>query len=106
MPALVAAVLAAAISITAQSQAPAPATPDALVAAAKRAAGRDYAGERSSAFASRRTISCGWRLATASPDAAAGPRVVPDRATWYARPYKVFDNLYFIGTRRSTPPGR
>src|SRR4029453_10833344 len=26
-------------------------------------------------------------------------RVVPDRATWYAQPYKVFDNLYFIGTR-------
>jgi metallo-beta-lactamase class B len=24
---------------------------------------------------------------------------VPDRATWYAQPYKVFDNLYFIGTR-------
>jgi metallo-beta-lactamase class B len=24
---------------------------------------------------------------------------VPDRATWYAKPYKVFDNLYFIGTR-------
>ena len=24
---------------------------------------------------------------------------MPDRSTWYARPYKVFDNLYFIGTR-------
>jgi len=24
---------------------------------------------------------------------------VPDRATWYARLYKVFDNLYFVGTR-------
>jgi metallo-beta-lactamase class B len=23
---------------------------------------------------------------------------VPDRATWYAQPYKVFDNLYFVGT--------
>ena len=23
---------------------------------------------------------------------------MPDRATWYAKPYKVFDNLYFVGT--------
>ena len=29
----------------------------------------------------------------------AGPRTVPDRATWYAAPYKVFDDLYFVGTR-------
>ena len=25
--------------------------------------------------------------------------MVPDRATWYAQPYKVFDTLYFVGTR-------
>ena len=24
---------------------------------------------------------------------------MPDRALWYAKPYKVFDNLYFVGTR-------
>jgi metallo-beta-lactamase class B len=24
---------------------------------------------------------------------------VPDRALWYAKPYKVFDNLYFVGTK-------
>jgi metallo-beta-lactamase class B len=24
---------------------------------------------------------------------------VPDRAQWYAPPYKVFDNLYFVGTK-------
>jgi metallo-beta-lactamase class B len=24
---------------------------------------------------------------------------VPDRATWYAPPYKVFDDLYFVGTQ-------
>ena len=24
---------------------------------------------------------------------------MPDRATWYAQPYKVFDTLYFVGTR-------
>jgi metallo-beta-lactamase class B len=24
---------------------------------------------------------------------------IPDRSLWYARPAKVFDNLYFVGTR-------
>src|SRR6187200_539271 len=29
-----------------------------------------------------------------------GPGVTPDRATWYASPYKVFDNFYWLGTRQ------
>ncbi len=65
-------------------------TPDSLVASAKRAAGFEYAGT--------------FRRICVAPDnltpRPANPvRVVPDRATWYAQPYKVFDNLYFIGTR-------
>jgi metallo-beta-lactamase class B len=28
------------------------------------------------------------------------PRPAPDRATWYASPYQVFDNLYWLGTRQ------
>jgi metallo-beta-lactamase class B len=31
---------------------------------------------------------------------ARGPATTPDRATWYASPYKVFDNLYWLGTRQ------
>jgi metallo-beta-lactamase class B len=31
---------------------------------------------------------------------AGGPGATPDRATWYASPYKVFDNLYWLGTRQ------
>jgi metallo-beta-lactamase class B len=31
---------------------------------------------------------------------AAGPPATPDRASWYASPYKVFDNLYWLGTRQ------
>lgn len=31
---------------------------------------------------------------------AGGPAATPDRATWYASPYKVFDNLYWLGTRQ------
>ena len=30
----------------------------------------------------------------------AGPPPTPDRATWYASPYKVFDNFYWLGTRQ------
>ena len=28
------------------------------------------------------------------------PRPAPERGTWYASPYKVFDNLYWLGTRQ------
>src|SRR5215468_963800 len=31
---------------------------------------------------------------------AAGAPVTPDRAGWYASPYKVFDNLFWLGTRQ------
>src|SRR5688572_13292908 len=41
----------------------------------------------------------GGRGAAAPGRGAAGPRPVPDRAAWYAKPYKAFDNLYFIGTK-------
>ncbi|MEP7309599.1 MAG: hypothetical protein ABJA98_29175 [Acidobacteriota bacterium] len=29
-----------------------------------------------------------------------GPVATPERATWYASPYKVFDNFYWLGTRQ------
>jgi metallo-beta-lactamase class B len=67
-------------------------TPDELVAAAKRAAGRDHSGTFLRICVAPDNL-------TPRPPAAAGPRVVPDRATWYAAPFKVFDNLYFIGTQ-------
>ncbi len=31
---------------------------------------------------------------------AGGPPATPDRSAWYAAPYKVFDNLYWLGTRQ------
>jgi metallo-beta-lactamase class B len=90
-----AAALATALTFTADAQSPVPATPDALVAAAKRAAGTDYQGT----FV-RICVAPENAAAPAAARGAALPaRVVPDRATWYARPYKVFDNLYFIGTK-------
>ena len=76
----------------------APATPDSLLVAAKRAAGRNMRA-RSSASASRPTTPPGGGRAGGRTGRPPPARAVPARATWYAKPYKVFDNLYFIGTR-------
>jgi metallo-beta-lactamase class B len=82
------------------AQAPAPNTPDGLVTAAKRAAGQDHAGTFLRICVAPDNLAArgggaGRGAANAPPPA----RVVPDRASWYAQPYKVFDNLYFIGTK-------
>jgi metallo-beta-lactamase class B len=61
------------------------------LAAAKKAAGTDFTGTLA------RTC--------VSPDPATigggnnAQRVIPDRATWYARPARMFDNLYWVGTK-------
>jgi metallo-beta-lactamase class B len=87
-------VFAAATVVTVHAQAPTPGTPDALVAEAKRAAGLDHAGTF------RRICVAPDNLNTAPrPPPPTGARTIPDRATWYAAPYKVFDDLYFVGTK-------
>ena len=60
--------------------------------AAKRAAGSDHAGTFLRICVAPDNLNGTPRL---PPPA----RAVPDRATWYAHPYKVFDNLYFLGTQ-------
>ena len=82
--------LSSALTATLNAQ-PAPGTPEALFAAARQAAGTDHAG-------TYRRI-CGSpdnRYSVSRPPPRSG---TPDRANWYARPYRVFDNLYFIGTQ-------
>jgi metallo-beta-lactamase class B len=76
---------------TLQAQ-PTPGTPDALLTAARQASGLDHAGT--------------YRRICGMPDNRYGPpqrppgnAATPRRETWYARPYRVFDNLYFIGTQ-------
>ena len=93
---LAAAMLLTATTFTARAQSPAPATPESLVAAAKRAAGVDYAGTFLRICVAPDNLGGGGGGARGAAPAA---RTVPDRSTWYARPYKVFDNLYFIGTK-------
>jgi metallo-beta-lactamase class B len=83
-----------AMTLTVYAQVPAPVTADTLVTAAKRAAGADHAGTFLRICVAPDNLAAGGRRGGGP-----GPGVVPDRATWYARPYKVFDNLYFIGTR-------
>jgi metallo-beta-lactamase class B len=83
---------ALALAASALCAQPAPGTPEALFSAARQAAGLDHAG-------TYRRI-CGVpdnRYGT--PQRPPGNTAPPDRDTWYARPYRVFDNLYFIGTR-------
>ena len=79
----------AAFALNAQ---PVPGTPEALIAAAKQAAGLDHAG-------TFRRICAAPANRYGPPQRPPGNRAVPERDTWYARPYRVFDNLYFIGTR-------
>lgn len=68
---------------------------DTHVAAAKTAAGLDY----------RATFVnlCFPSPLPGGPRGAAAllqPRPAPDRGIWYASPYQVFDNLYWLGTRQ------
>jgi metallo-beta-lactamase class B len=91
--------LAATVSISANTT---PATAqtsnseiDAHIDAAKKAAGLDY----------RATFVnlCFPTPLPGGPRGAAAlliPRPAPDRGTWYASPYQVFDNLYWLGTRQ------
>ncbi len=75
---------------------------DAHINAAKAAAGLDYRAT----FVNLCFAGANPALANAARGRAggaargAGPGTAPDRTTWYASPYKIFDNLYWIGTRQ------
>lgn len=60
---------------------------------AKNAAGTDFTGTLV------RTCIAPGPLVPNSGGGGGGARTVPDRSTWYAEPAKVFDNLYFLGTK-------
>ena len=93
-----AAALFAAIT-TAGAQAPTQ-TPEALVESAKAAAGQNWAGTFLRICVAPQNAAAGRGGAgRGAGRGAGGPPATPDRANWYAQPYKVFDNLYFIGTK-------
>src|SRR5438552_3066633 len=80
--------VAATLSIADASAQPAN-TIDSHLAAAKAAAGFDFAGTLARICIAPQTAP--------GRDVAPGP--APDRATWATEPAKVFDNLYFVGTK-------
>ena len=69
-----------------------PDTIEGHVAAAKAAAGSDYA-----AIATRLCTPPAPPAPRPATTAAPRPAGAPARDTWYAKPAKVFDNLYFVG---------
>src|SRR5438874_2181640 len=72
-------------------------TPEAHVAVAKSAAGEDYQNLFNflcAMPAPRGSAGAGAQRGQGGGGQRQGP---PDRATWYAEPVKVFDNLYFVG---------
>lgn len=83
-----------AMTVPVRAQAPASEI-DSHIDAAKKAAGLDY----------RATFVnlCFPTPLPGGPRGAAAllvPRPAPDRGIWYASPYQVFDNLYWLGTRQ------
>jgi metallo-beta-lactamase class B len=64
-------------------------TIEAHLAAAKAAAGFDFTGTLARICIAPQT----------APGADVSPPPPPDRATWFIEPAKVFDNLYFVGTK-------
>jgi metallo-beta-lactamase class B len=91
VPALVALQLATA----APAQTPSGAIDD-HIAAARAAAGQDYRNT----FINLCLPSAPSGGGAAGRGASAAAPRTPDRANWYAPPFKVFDNLYWLGTRQ------
>jgi len=69
---------------------------DAHIAAARAAAGQDYRAT----FVNLCLPSAPQAGRAGGRGAAAAAPQTPDRANWYAPPFKVFDNLYWLGTRQ------
>jgi metallo-beta-lactamase class B len=89
---LAAVVLAAIITLTVIAAQSVPDTIDGHVAAAKAAAGSEYGG-----IVARLCTPPAPPAPRNASAAAPRPPGPPAKDTWYAKPTKVFDNLYFVG---------
>src|SRR4029453_18577021 len=80
----------------------APSSPvDEHIAAARVAAGLDYRATFVNLFLPSPPRGGGAGAAgRGAPPAVTATPPTPDRATWYAPPFKIFDNLYWLGTRQ------
>jgi len=92
---------AAVLALCTAALAQTPSEMDSHISAAKAAAGQDFRGTfvnlclPGAAPGGARGDGRGG-----APRGAGGAPATPDRAGWYASPYKVFDNLYWLGTRQ------
>lgn len=80
-----------------------PSEMDAHIAVARTAAGQDFRGTFVNLCLPAGAPAGGGAARGAGGRGAAGAAAAPatpDRAGWYASPYKVFDNLYWLGTRQ------
>ena len=84
-----AAVIVAGFSVTGASAQPAANGIEPHLAAAKAAAGFDFTGLLARICVAPQT----------GPGRDVAPGPAPERATWFTEPAKVFDNLYFVGTK-------
>jgi metallo-beta-lactamase class B len=75
-----------------------PAEVDSHIAAAKAAAGQDFRGTFVNLCLPG--AAPGGARGGGAARGAGGAPATPDRAGWYASPYKVFDNLYWLGSRQ------
>ena len=87
--------MAAGIGLGCANAAPASGSIDAHLAAAQKAAGTDFPGT----LARTCIVPSGGSDDAAARRGARAPRPTPARDTWYAEPVKVFDNLYWVGTK-------
>jgi metallo-beta-lactamase class B len=93
----------AGVVLSATALAQAPSSPvDEHIAAARVAAGLDYRATFVNLCLPSPPRGGGAGAAgRGAPPAAVTPTPpTPDRATWYAPPFKIFDNLYWLGTRQ------
>ena len=93
----------AGVVLSATVLAQAPSSPvDEHIAAARVAAGLDYRATFVNLClpSPPRGGGAGAAGRGAPPAAVTATPPTPDRATWYAPPFKIFDNLYWLGTRQ------
>ena len=73
---------------------------DSHIAAARTAAGQDYRNTFINLCLASTPPGGGRGGAGRGAAGRGGAPATPDRAGWYASPYKIFDNLYWLGTRQ------
>ena len=73
---------------------------DAHIATARAAAGQDYRATFMNLCLPSASTGGGRAAGPAATGSGASAPATPDRSGWYASPYKVFDNLYWLGTRQ------